>query len=593
MLRSLPAVLAVLAVVVCGAETAWAQEATRLPDVPLPIDPVQFPRGAGYYYSLLKLGLTWALFLLWVKSIDWMNQDAQRIHFANYRNWNLAAFLPFVLFFLLLWLIPGAAAFWVGWPLMLVAYLAPFITYVVKRNKSVLSDADMVFTLGHLRYWLSVRLAKVGVKIAAEAANRRKGAPVDLTAIAGATSRDNQVFQLKVKQLPGQEFASQSLAEAIDRRGQAMLFEFSADSVALRYQIDGVWHAADPIERAIGDAELAIYKTIAGLDVAQRQARQQGVFQATYNGAKYLCRLTSQGTKTGERVLVQLDDGSLKKKRLVDLGFRQKMLDDFKAVLETRNGLVVLSAPPGHGLTTLFSATVASMDRFIRGFVGVEDVSKRELDVENVPITTYDSAAKQSPATILPKLVREYPDVYAIADMVNAEALQIMCGEAADERLVITTNRARDSVESLLNLLALKAPVTKVAPVLLAALNQRLVRKLCEKCREPYPPPPEALKQMGIPAGRVEAFYRPPQPPANANEVCEECGGLGYKGRAAIFELLVLDDVVRELLRTAPQAETIRRAARKNGLRSLQEEGVVLVAKGVTSLQELMRALKE
>jgi len=121
-------------------------------------------------------------------------------------------------------------------------------------------------------------------------------------------------------------------------------------------------------------------------------------------------------------------------------------------------------------------------------------------------------------------------------------------------------------------------------------LSQRLIRKLCENCREAYAPTPQVLKQLGIPEGRIETLYRPPQ---QREEVCPECGGVGYKGRTGLFELLVVGDTLRQVLGSKPKLDLLRQAARKDGMRGLQEEGILLVAKGITSLPELMRVLKQ
>ena len=132
------------------------------------------------------------------------------------------------------------------------------------------------------------------------------------------------------------------------------------------------------------------------------------------------------------------------------------------------------------------------------------------------------------------------------------------------------------------------------AKAITAVVGQRLVRKLCESCKEPYAPTPQVLQQLGIPEGRVQAFYRPPQPnPDERREPCEHCGGIGYFGRTAIFELLTVGDTVRKVLTTNPKLDLLRQVARKDSMKSLQEEGVLLVAKGVTSLPELMRVLKQ
>ena len=134
-------------------------------------------------------------------------------------------------------------------------------------------------------------------------------------------------------------------------------------------------------------------------------------------------------------------------------------------------------------------------------------------------------------------------------------------------------------------------------------LAARLVRKLCENCRQPYQPTPQLLQKLGIPPGRVGVLYREFQPPPPEQrvdekgrpieiEICKKCGGVGYLGRTAVFELLVVNDALREAIRRQPTPDNLRRVARADGHRGLQEEGIALVAQGTTSLQELQRALK-
>ena len=125
-----------------------------------------------------------------------------------------------------------------------------------------------------------------------------------------------------------------------------------------------------------------------------------------------------------------------------------------------------------------------------------------------------------------------------------------------------------------------------------AVICTRLIRKLCDACKVGYAPTPDLLKKLGIPAGKVEALYRVPKP-EEIEKPCKECGGLGFRGRTGIFEQLEVDDQIREVLLKKPQMELMRKAARAAGMRPFQEEGLLLVAKGVTSLAELQRVLKE
>jgi type II secretory ATPase GspE/PulE/Tfp pilus assembly ATPase PilB-like protein len=150
---------------------------------------------------------------------------------------------------------------------------------------------------------------------------------------------------------------------------------------------------------------------------------------------------------------------------------------------------------------------------------------------------------------------------------------------------------AREAAEALLRLLALKLPAKQFASVVTGVLYQRLIRKLCPDCKVGYTPPPDVLKKLGIPPGKVQQLYRPPKP-EEIEKPCQTCQGIGYVGRTGIFELLVVNDQMREILVKQPSLELLKKAARADGQRSLQEEAILLVAKGVTSLQELQRVLK-
>jgi general secretion pathway protein E len=220
----------------------------------------------------------------------------------------------------------------------------------------------------------------------------------------------------------------------------------------------------------------------------------------------------------------------------------------------------------------------------------IEDVHHPCAEVDNVPVTTFDGSKGETPATILPKALRFYPEVVGVRDVTDGETANILFDQPAESRMILCGMRAKDSAEAMLRMLMLKVPPAKMSGVISAVVNQRLVRRLCETCKEGYAPPPKILQQLGIPPGKVEAFYRPPQEP---DRVCEDCGGIGYVGRAAVFEVVFINDAMREILKKKPKLDLLRNEIRKAGIRNLQQEGLFLVVKGVTSIQELSRALKE
>jgi len=565
-----------------AAEPALGQEdTTTWPQ--FPVSP--FDRGEGFYLSWVKIVVVWLLMLVWVATTDWANQDAVRRR-LNYQRWNAILFFPFVIALLLVWVIP---LFVVGFPLLLLAYFVPLFLFIRMRNSRVESH-ETVMTPSHLKFLLAQRLKVIGIDISDERAGAQEAATAaKLTARGHDDEIKNKANAELAKKWPAYMPTRQMLAGALDQRADAILLDYTREQVGVRLEIDGVWHNGEAMDREQGDGILAVMKQIAALNPEERRARQQGDFGAEYAGQSYDCRLLSRGTKTGERAILQLVNQNVTLEKLSDLGMREKMRERLLETVSAPEGFVILSAQPHQGLTTTFDALLNSMDRFVRSFIAIEDVQQPEHEIDNVEIVRFDSAEDQSAVDILPNVARQYPDVIIVRDLPDGETVKALCHQIPEKRLIISGVHANDSAEALLRILMLKVPPPLFAEHVLMALNQRLVRRLCETCKEAYAPPPQILKQLRIPPGKVEALYRPPQEP---EKVCPDCQGIGYRGRTAIFELLVVDDQTREVLAKKPKLDLLRRAARAAGTRTLQEEGLVLVLQGVTSLAELSRVLK-
>ena len=573
------------AVVALGAGTLMAAEG-EWPGVALGKD----FRGTGHYLSWIKIIACWLLFLTWVSTTDWLSTDCQALKF-DYLRWNPIVFGAFMAAFVLVWLIPY---FWVGFFLLLIAYVAPLATYIILRNKKV-DNNQRVLTPEHLRYWLATKFDKIGVKMASERLDRHeKGPPVKLLAQGGPDERTNNARLLLARQSPGLLTAREIIAAGLAGRATALMLDYSHQGVAVRRLVDGVWIPAGEVkDRELGDPALESLKVLCGLNPKDRQNRQQGTFTADYEKIRYDATFSSQGTPGGERVVLQFEDKKVRFKTLDDLGMRTKLQEQLKGLLAEHQGLALFSAPPGGGLRSTMDVALHVCDRYVREFAALEDEAIPYQPIENIPVTTYKSADGQSPADVLTKLFRTEPNVVVVRDLVNAQTVSMLCQEVAENRLIISTVRAKDCAEALLRVLVLGAPPAEFAKAVTVVVNQRLLRKLCDSCKEAYAPTPEMLRQLGIPTGRVQAFYRPPQPnPQEPKEPCQVCGGIGYLGRTAIFEVLPVGDATRKVLNFNPKLELVRQAARKDGMKSLQEEGVLLVIKGVTSLPELMRIMK-
>ncbi len=577
------------------APDAAAPDAAAPAEPPAPANPVNDfgaavqANAAAVPWSKILQFLGYAvLVLIWTATGDWVNRDSQ-IFGLGYKKWNPIVFFLFAALCVGLAFVP--LPFVVRYPILWVAYLATIIPYVVVHNRRVEAH-QTVLTPSWWRHFFASILGKAGVKVRDErSAAYEKGAAVDLFAMGSGDPNVDNANLLTARQSPGYLLVKDLVADMAARRIDRALLEYGPQGVAVKNEIDGVWHNGEARDRENADVMLAVIKTLCHLDAKERRKKQEGKFGAQYEGAKFLCPVTCQGVANGERVVVARTFEKGRPRTYEAIGLREGLRDQWEAVMAGDKGLAVFSAMPAGGLTTMIDASIDETDRLMRDFFAIEDVQHREHEIQNVAVHTYDSAKGETPATIIPGLVRLYPNVYICRDLVDAESAKLLMNEIPDDRLVVTSVPARDSAEALLRLLQMKVPQQQFASVVTAVLYQRLIRKLCPDCKVGYAPSPDLLKKLGIPAGKVQQFFRPPKP-EEIEKPCATCQGLGYVGRTGIFELLLVNDQMRAILAKQPSLEALRKAARADNQRSLQEEGILMVAKGVTSLPELQRVLK-
>lgn len=431
--------------------------------------------------------------------------------------------------------------------------------------------------------------------------------PVELTARGAESEQQNQGNLLAAKQSPAFLDAGGVISHCLTKRGGRLMLDCTQAAVGVKFDVDGVWMNVDPYDRQTGDGMFAVFKKIANLNVQDRKSRQDGKFGVAFKGAKYNCTFTSQGVPTGERIMVTITPKKPQFEKILDLGMREKVRQQLKTFLDDDQGFVLFSAAPGNGLSTLWTLGIETADRFVRDFVSLEEKSQPEDEIINVGPVFFDAAAGQSPASILPQVLLKEPDVFIAPNLFDSASVSALCKQVTKEKkLVISRVQARDAAEALVRVMQqYPEAAADFAAAITVVVNSRLVRKLCEKCKQAYQPAPQLLQKLGIPPGRVQNLYReftPPPPEELVDEkgrpieleICRACGGIGYRNRTAIFEMLAVGDEVRQALAGGhANVDVIRKAARAGGHRSMQEEGILLVAQGVTSLPELQRVLKQ
>lgn len=417
-----------------------------------------------------------------------------------------------------------------------------------------------------------------------------------------ADKNEAQALLISVRQHPGHEVAAGQFGHAVKSRATHVLMDFSAQACAMRYQIDGNWEQLPPMDRESGDAMLHAIKQLCQMNPSDRRSAQSGKCGFKAGKEKYELAVQSQGVKTGERVIAKLTPEKLPFSSLAELGMRDKMIENLKAQLNAEGNLVVITAPKGQGLTTTWQVAMDSADRFIRDFQSFEPQESPEPEIININNNYFGGDTGVSEFERVEKVIRKEPDALLFPNLPTSETMKTVMEQTqtADKQVVVRLV-ADSPFPALMQLLAkYKETAPIIASQVGAVLGQRLVRRLCDNCKVGFEPPPQLLKQLGIPPGRVAQLYQPFIPPPPEQQVdengrpapitpCHLCEGRGYLGRVAIFELLRPGEKLKQALLKTNDPAQLMAIAKSEGHRNIKAEAVLAVARGLTSLDELKR----
>ena len=381
--------------------------------------------------------------------------------------------------------------------------------------------------------------------------------------------------------------AKELVYDALIRRATDIHLEPREDSMNVRMRIDGVMYPAEPFDRALGDAVVNIFKVLGAMDITEKRRSLDGSFRAVSEGRDIDFRVATQGTRGGEKMSLRILDQSQGVGTMKDLGFRKKLEDQILKIVHQPHGLMVVCGPTGAGKSTTLYGCLKTIDAYTHNIITVEDPVEYHMD--NITQIEINTKAQQTFASSLRSILRQDPDVIMIGEIRDGETAEIACSAANTGHMVFSTVHANDSITALYRMLDLGVEPFLFASSISGILAQRLARRLCPKCKVPYRPKAEFLKQANLPVDRIEKFYRPPK---DSEDECPACGGLGYRGRVGVFEFLEINDKLREMVREKAGVQQLKSEARKNGMLYMQEEGLRLVVKGLTSIDELLRVVK-
>jgi general secretion pathway protein E len=569
-------------VVVFGAALAHAAE-------PLPAILAQIPnmtRGTGMYLNLFKFVPVVIIYILWAWTTDWVEHDTKDLNNLRFGVWNSVVFFSGALGLVLALAIP---IYFLGLGLLLLAYFIPLFTYVYARNQTV-PDDQKVMTPYHFGEVANDILHKLGMKAIF---NRdvgtvdRAGPPITFIGKTQGSTKEDPSRVRQAEESRSFMGAKELVYDAVLRRATDIHLEPTTEQLSVRYRIDGILHAAEPFDRPTGDAVVNVFKVLSAMDISEKRKPQDGSFGAKLQGRDLDFRVATSGSKAGEKLVMRILDNSAGITKMEDLGMRPKLVEQVRGLVTQPHGMFLCCGPTGAGKSTTLYASLREIDRYQKNIITVEDPIEYHLD--NITQMEVNTKAGQTFAAALRSILRQDPDVIMIGEIRDQETASIACQAANTGHMVFSTVHSNDAVTALFRLLDLGVEPFMIASALSGVMGQRLVRILCDVCKEPYKPKPEFLKKANLPVEKVDVFYRRPE---NPEQVCQQCGGTGYFGRTGIYELLVLTETMKDMIRENPSINKIKAEARKNGMIYLQEDGLRQVIQGRTSIEELLRVVK-
>jgi type II secretory ATPase GspE/PulE/Tfp pilus assembly ATPase PilB-like protein len=541
------------------------------------------PASAGEYLSRIALILFIGLFAAWMAICRFVDEDARGLK-VRPEFWNTILVIAGVAGFLIAFASPFSL---LGVVSVLLTAGVPFGLYVYERNQRV-PESSKILTPQHIRGVVTRWAARVGIKLGRrDGADEAAGPPIEFIGKSDASGKADRGRTRQVENSKGYMAAKELVYDAILRRSTDIHLEPKEDEMSVRLRIDGVMYPTEPFDRVIGDAVMNIFKVLGGMDITEKRRGQDGSFGARLEGRAIDFRAATQGTRHGEKLSLRILDQSTSVNSLAGLGMRKKMQETLRQIVHQPHGLLLSCGPTGAGKSTTLYASLRDVDAYQLNVITVEDpIEYKMANVNQIEINT---KAGQTFASSLRSILRQDPDVLMIGEIRDGETATIACQAANTGHMVFSTVHANDSITAVFRMLELGVEPFMVANSLSAVLGQRLVRRLCKECREAYKPDRAVLERLEIPSDRIDQFFRPP---GSTSEMCPECNGLGYVGRTGVFELLVINDELRDLIRDKAAASKVKLAAKRNGMLTMKQEGIRLLAQGITSVEELERTVK-
>ena len=375
------------------------------------------------------------------------------------------------------------------------------------------------------------------------------------------------------------------IEEAVRRRASDVHVEPLENKFRIRYRIDGILHEIPGPPKRLQGSIISRLKIMAGMDIAEKRLPQDGRIKIILGNKELDLRVSTLPAIHGESVVMRILDKSSFLVGIEDMGFLPDNRKDFEKLVNLPNGMILVTGPTGSGKTTTLYATLSHINQKERKVITIEDPVEYQL--EGINQVQVKPQINLTFANGLRSMLRQAPDIIMVGEIRDLETAEIAVQSALTGHLILSTLHTNDAAGAVTRLVDMGLKPYLVASTVQGVMAQRLVRTICPACREPYKPTEEEMTLLSITKIQHEEveLYK--------GKGCTDCNNTGYKGRMGIFELLVMDDSIRELILENMPSTQICSKARECGMRTLKEDGMEKVKTGYTTIEEVLRVTQD
>jgi type IV pilus assembly protein PilB len=407
----------------------------------------------------------------------------------------------------------------------------------------------------------------------------------ELNAAAEALEREGPIDLTSVEALadsaPVRKLLNMVLLLAIKDHASDLHFEPFEDEFKIRIKADGVLYEMVPPPRHLAFAITTRIKVMANLDIAERRLPQDGRIELTVGGHPVDLRVSVLPTMFGESVVMRVLDRSVVNLDLNAVGLTPSTLQAFREVIHRPNGIVLVTGPTGSGKTTTLYSALSELNSIHDKIITTEDPV--EYDIDGIVQVQIDPSIGNTFAACLRAILRQDPDIILVGEIRDLETAEIAVQASLTGHLVFSTLHTNDAPSTITRLRDMGIEPFMITATVEAILAQRLVRRICEKCREEIKPTQEMLAELQLASSDVRGkrFFR--------GRGCDACNNTGYKGRIGLFELMIMNNDLREMIIRSATTDELRDAARRYGMVTLRDAGMQYVYQGKTTVEEVVR----